>query len=180
MRVHSSDPPNPWENYLACISDLPAEASHVLVIQDDAIPCANFSEAVVAISERTSDPVCLFLGGLPAETAARARRAMLSGERLIPLGPAAFVPIVCVLWPVKQAQRFAFWARGRKLTRADDGNAAKWMRATKQQFLVAVPSLVEHDDSEPSVKGGRVHKPWQERWRFALHLSQDGSEFLSS
>jgi hypothetical protein len=105
---------------------------------------------------------------------------MQKGRRYIPLGTAAFVPLVAVLWPRRKAVEFAWWARNAKgITRADDGNAAKWMRRTKQQIMVSVPSLVQHDDSQPSVKGGRTHTPWKEHWRQALFLSEDGSEFLS-
>jgi hypothetical protein len=107
---------------------------------------------------------------------------MDKGWRYIPLGNTPFVPLVAVLWPRRKAQEFVQWARAttRGLTRADDGNVAKWMRRTKQQIMVTVPSLVQHDDSQPSVKGGRTHKPWAEHWRQALFLSEDGSEFLSS
>ena len=42
----------------------------------------------------------------------------------------------------------------RRITRADDGNAARFMRYAPQQFMVSVPSLVEHNDFMPSVKGG--------------------------
>lgn len=178
LRVHASEPPNPWENYLSCLSNLP-DCSHVLIVQDDVIPCANFVPALEAVAASNPEaPVCLFLGGLPAATAARARKAITKRERFIPLGPSSFVPLVAVLWPRKVAQMFAFWARERRLTRADDGNAARWARQTKAQFMVAVPSLVQHDDSEPSVKGGRSHVPWKESWRQALFLSEDGSEFL--
>jgi hypothetical protein len=63
------------------------------------------------------------------------------------------------------------------MTRADDGNAARWVRATKQQVWVAVPSLVQHDDDTPSVKGGRDHVPWQESWRQALFLADDATAY---
>jgi hypothetical protein len=63
------------------------------------------------------------------------------------------------------------------MTRADDGNAGRWVRSTKQQVLVAVPSIVQHDDGQPSVKGGRVHVPWAEKWRQALFLADDATRY---
>jgi hypothetical protein len=174
---HSSDPPDPWAGYKRCLTAIP-ECDHLLVVQDDVIPCANFAQTVNHIAQDV--PVCLFMGSMPASTAALARRAMIKGQRFVSLTPASFVPLVAVLWPKQKAQEFLRWSFGTdKLTRADDGNAAKWVRRTKQKILVAVPSLVEHNDYTPSVKGGRQHFPGRESWRRALFLSQDGSEFLS-
>jgi hypothetical protein len=98
-------------------------------------------------------------------------------QTYVPLGNTSFVPLVSVLWPRRKAEEFLYWARSQKLTRADDGNASKWMRRTKQPFLVTVPSLVQHDDGQPSVKGGRDHRPWAESWRQALFLAEDALDY---
>jgi hypothetical protein len=174
LRVHSSEPPDPWAGYRACLSDLPRNCTHVLVCQDDALPCRNFAQAVEQIAGSHPEvPVCLFLGGLPSETAARASRA-LGKKTYVPLGMTPFVPLVCVLWPKLKAQSFLHWSRSaRGITRADDGNAAKWMRRSKQEVLVTVPSLVEHSDA-PSVKGQR---PCTGKWCSALFLAEDALDY---
>jgi hypothetical protein len=148
------------------------------VVQDDAIPVPGFAHAVEQIADRNPDiPVCLFMGALPAATASRIRRAK-PDVRYVALGPSSFMPLVCVLWPTHVARSFLDWSKtSRGMTRADDGNAARWMRSTKQQVLVAVPSIVQHDDGEPSVKGGRDHVPWQEAWRRALFLADDATSY---
>lgn len=172
-------PPDPWGGYKQCLSNLP-DCSHILVIQDDALPVPNFAEALVRIAARNSNtPVCLFIGAAPAQTATIIRRNLTSRKpRLyVPLGPTPFVPMVAVLWPRQKAEEFLQWARFNKTTRADDGNAAKWARKTRQQFLVTVPSLVQHNDGVPSVKGGREHKPWVESWRQALYLAEDAADY---
>ena len=176
--LHESDPPNPWEGYKRCLSGLP-EASHILIVQDDAQPCMNFAPALEQIAERhPTIPVCLFMGSQPGSAATKARRVMIRGViRYIPLGPASFVPLVAVLWPKEKAKEFLRWSRSGHTTRADDGNAARWMKTTKQQIMVTVPSLVEHDDFQPSVKGGREHIPWTESWRRALFLASDGLDY---
>ena len=144
-------------------------------MQDDAQPVPNFVPALQAVAERHPDtPVCLFMGSMPASTAASARRAMQKHRRYVPLLSAPFVPAPAILWPREKAEHLLFWSRSAKTTRADDGNIAKWMRATKQPILVCVPSLVEHNDFVPSVKGGRQHKPGAESWRRALFLAEDG------
>lgn len=172
---HSSEPPNPWEGYRRCLTDLP-DCSHVLIIQDDALPCLNFVPALEQIAEKINHPVCLFVGAVPASTAAQSRRAMIRGQRYIPLQRTTFVPLVAVLWPRHSAQNFLLWAnsQSRAITRADDGNAARWMIRTKQQVFVSVPSLVEHNDCIESVKGGRPATWGKDRGRVAALLAEDG------
>jgi hypothetical protein len=176
--LHSSDPPDPWAGYRACLRGIPPGASHLLVIQDDAQPCVHVPVALEQVAARNPDvPVCLFLGAAPASTAGLARKAMMRNVRYVPLMNTTFVPLVAVLWPVQVAQRFLEWSdTARRMTRADDGNAARFMRHGPQQFLVSVPSLVEHNDFVPSVKGGpsrpRQHKPGKS-WRHACLLAED-------
>ena len=173
--LHDSEPRDPWANYRQCL-DYRGDASHILIVQDDAIPCEGFAAAVGQVAERWPDtPVCLFLGAFPASTAARVRRAK-PDVRYVALGPSSFVPLVCVLWPTHVARSFHAWSSAaRGMTRADDGNAARWMKATRTQIMVSVPSLVEHDDYTPSVKGGRDHVPGAEAWRRSLMLADDAS-----
>ena len=52
------------------------------------------------------------------------------------------------------------------------------MRRTRQPFMVTVPSLVEHNDFTPSVKGGRQHLPGKEAWRRAVLLAADGLDYI--
>jgi hypothetical protein len=126
----------------------------------------------------TSRPVCLWMSAAPAAAAARARAAY-GKQRYIPLGPAPFVPLVAVLWPRDRASQFAQWAEtAARLTRADDGNVARWMKASKTEFMVTVPSIVEHDDFTESVKGGH-HKPshGRDRTRRAALLAEDARSY---
>ncbi len=177
LLVHSSDPPDPWANYRRCL-EYDGDASHLLVVQDDAIPAPGFASAAIRIAERNPDsPVCLFMGSLPASTASLVRRAK-PDVRYVPLVLSSFMPLVCVLWPTHVARSFLDWsATSGRMTRADDGNAARWLRATRTPVLVSVPSIVQHDDGEPSVKGGRDHVPWAEKWRQALVLADDASAY---
>ncbi len=145
------------------------------MIQDDALPCKNFAAALLQIAERHQDvPVCLFMGTMPASTALQAKRAIVKDRRYVTLLVAPFMPLVAVLWPRAKAQDFLFWAQNSpKITRADDGNAARWMRQTKQRVLVTVPSLVQHDETQPSVKGSDNSGSWCR----ALFLAEDALEY---
>ena len=175
MVEHQSSPPDPWAGYRRCLTDIP-DCSHLLIVQDDAIPVPGFADVLPQIAESNPDtPVCLWMSAIPAATAARARKAK---TRYIPLGPASFVPLVAVLWPVKEAREFAGWAEtATRLTRADDGNVARWMRNSRQQFMVCVPSIVEHDDFTPTVKGGtRKESHGKAKDRVALLLADDARD----
>ena len=173
MVEHSSEPPNPWEGYKRCLQNLP-DCTHLLILQDDAQPVPGFAEVLPSIA--CDVPVCLWMSAVPANAAARARRAR---GRYISLGPAAFVPLVAVLWPRQVAAAFAKWAEtAARLTRADDGNVARWMRQTRQEFRVTVPSIVEHNDFTPTVKGGtRRESQGLASDRVALLLADDARRY---
>jgi hypothetical protein len=148
----------------------------VLTIQDDAIPVTGFSEVLPLIARDV--PVCLWMSAIPSAAAGRARKAY-GRSRYISLGPAPFVPLVAVLWPRNRLVEFGEWSTGQnRLTRADDGNVARWMRQTRQEFLVTVPSIVEHDDWTPTVKGGtRKESHGLAKDRVALLLADDARDY---
>jgi hypothetical protein len=88
------------------------------------------------------------------------------------------VPLVAVLWPRQSAVEFRAWSEtAARITRADDGNVGRWMRQTKQEFMVCVPSIVEHDDFTPTVKGGRPQTNGKDRSRVAALLADDASRY---
>lgn len=70
------------------------------------------------------------------------------------------MPVVAVLWPREKALGLHQWTSGDVRLpgiphpRSDDAVAGYWMRMTRQEVLVTIPSLVEHPDDVPSVKGG--------------------------
>ncbi len=175
MVEHSSAPPDPWAGYKLCLENLP-DCTHVLVIQDDALPVPGFADALSQIA--TTSPVILWMSTIPAACSARARRAY-GKQTMIPLGPTNIVPLVCVLWPREAAAALLGWsAAAAGLTRADDGNVARWMRYAKQEFMVTVPSICEHDDFTPTVKGGRPETQGKDRTRVALFLADDASRYV--
>ncbi len=118
------------------------------------------------------------MSAIPASCAGRVRRSFPK-QRYVPLGPTNIFPLVAVLWPRACAVAFAEWAEtASRLTRADDGNAARWARQTRQEIMVAVPSICEHDDFTPSVKGGtRGESQGKASDRVALFLAEDARAY---
>ena len=81
---------------------------------------------------------------------------MMRGKRYVWHGYSPYIYLVAMLWPRQLAVEFLAWAdeHAKPTARADDGVVAAWAKAVKQEFRVTVPSLVEHPDVVPSVKGG--------------------------
>ena len=73
-------------------------------------------------------------------------------------------------------EEFLRWAdeNPKSITRADDGVAGRWARDTDQDIRVCVPSLVEHPDMEPSVKGGQKARWGKDSMRKAVVWAEDG------
>lgn len=131
------------------------------MIQDDTTVCGNFPAAVERIASVSSMPVCLFLSQHPRRVASaslRARSRYLDTHLRIN----EFMPVVAVLWPIPKAHEFMRWTQenprklGHIAPRSDDSVAGRWAALTKQTIRFAIPSLVQHLASEPSVKGGKT------------------------
>jgi len=179
--LHSSDPPNPWKGYVACLTDVP-DASHLLVIQDDTTVCKNFAPALRLIAEANpSTPVVLFLARLPRRIANMALHATKKRQVYLDcqLRSNDFLPVVAILWPVEKAKEFLAWAEanphklGHKAPRSDDSVGGRWASLTRQPIRFTLPSLVEHPDLEPSLIG---RKPaWgKDSGRVAMAFAEDG------
>ena len=149
------------------------------MIQDDAVVCRNFGPAVEQIAERNPDlPVVLYIGGFPQGTARKFMRAYMRSERYVDMIRSPIIPLVAVLWPRHKAEEFLEWSHtGPNMTRADDGNAAKWMNATGQVIRVCVPSLVQHPDVEPPVKGAGKAHAGRDKLRVGLIIAENGLDY---
>lgn len=162
--THESDPPNPWAGYRLCL-EKPPRCSHLLIVQDDVVPAANFAAGVKQIAASKPDaPVCLFLGRLPRDASSRAQRAMKMNVRYVTLSWRSFLPVVAVLWPRHKLLEFAEWAAenprlpAQNEPRSDDAMGGRWKMVTRQTVYACVPSIVEHPDQVPSIIG--VRQQW--------------------
>lgn len=179
VSLHVSAPPNPWLGYRQALTELP-DCTHVLVIQDDSVVCANFAPALEQIAAANPDvPVCLFLAYLPRPTATAATKALRLNQRYADVNFRDFVPVIAILWPKHKAEEMMAWTEsnpklpGNPAPRSDDSVIGFWMRRTKQRIRVTVPSLVQHPDQVVSLIGRRA--AWgKDRGRVALYLAEDG------
>ncbi len=149
-------PPQTWRTHRACLeSGLATDATHVLVVQDDAVPCDGFADRARALIDQKPESVlCLFAPGF-GFLRRIGLQAKIRHESLAEFPVMAFVPLVAIVYPAPLAASLLRWADrtpwvGRR-ERADDGLVASWARERKVRPLMAVPPLVDHDDTVPSV-----------------------------
>jgi hypothetical protein len=134
--------------------------SHVVVLQDDVMPCAKFPRAVMAaIHERPDEVISLWVGDLRNTTAKFFRKAQGAGEGWSPVHFSDIHHCVALVWPRELAVKFLEWAATSRLPgenrarQSDDAIVGAWARRTHNQVWATVPSLVEHNDDIPSTIG---------------------------
>lgn len=162
-------PPNPLRTYLECLRLTPDEATHRLVIQDDAWPCDGFRAlAQAAIEERPNDIVCFYVPDIGAGGRNRVIRALRKRESWAQLGLGGWVPAVAACWPIAAADDFVEWCPRvlPESTTADDKAIVEFCKRHGVHVWATVPSLVEHPDDVPSLLG-KEHGAGKIRWRVA-------------
>lgn len=154
--VEDPDPnnrrPSPWRTYRECLSR-EWEGTHLLIVQDDAIPALGFPDgAAAAIAAKPDAIVAFFLAAMPARTVRLARAARAKREHWAQIHPYDFLPTVATAYPRGEVERFLRWA-DRAVARSqvgDDGIMGRYIRQHRVAAYVTVPSIVEHPDDVPS------------------------------
>lgn len=148
--------PNPMRCFLRCLSDPPEDATHICVLQDDALPCSGLDALLTeAVHDRSADVISLFVGGLPNRTRRDFLQAQLRGDKWSPVWLRDIHHVVGTVWPVGVARQFVDWfavtkVPGRQPPRSDDAVVGFWARTTHRTVWATVPCLVEHDDVFPT------------------------------
>jgi hypothetical protein len=141
-----------WRTHRACIESLPDDATHLLVVQDDALPCDRFADRTLELVDARRDRViALFVPGL-SHLARPATIARKRGAAWMDLPAASLIPLVAVVYPADFARGIPEYADRRRLTvkRADDAVVAQYAKAHRVQAGAPLPNLVEHLDGVPS------------------------------
>lgn len=153
-------PPSPWRGYRRCLTEpWPDHTTHVVILQDDAVPCADFDIKVrAAVEQRPDDMISLFVGGLPGAARKAFLAAQFKGEPFAPIRLARIFHVVALVWPVDEVRSFVEWQQHARMPgptppRSDDAVIGYWARVTHRTFWATVPCLVEHPDDVPSTIG---------------------------
>jgi hypothetical protein len=155
---------NPWRTYRTALERTPLEASHRVIIQDDAELCTDFDWALRgAIRARPDDILCLFVPTTLIQGARKVRAACDADETFTPLLHQEWCPVVALCWPTTVIPTFLAWADrvGYSLNkmRADDAIVGQFARETRTFIYATVPSLVEHPDDVESTINTRTMQP---------------------
>lgn len=154
-----------WRTYRACLAVAGSPgATHTLIVQDDASPCAGLAIVARRIAAcRPQRVVSLFHGGHPAGGAVNAVRAYELGLRYSDGDTNAWFPLVAVIWPRHLAAACLAETRDGSVAEraADDAQVGEWMRRRGVRPLVALPNPVEHPDDVPSLVGCKTGQPWR-------------------
>ncbi len=178
--VEDDGPPpgNPWRGYRRCLETMLANESwtHAVVIQDDALVCWNFEEAVGRVIGACPDhPVVLFYPGYKMHSTKNRQR----GGTLFRMHRQDFLPVVAILWPREKARLLYEWTTDvtipglRKPYRSDDAVSGAWMKLTRQDVYATMPSLVQHpDDVAPVKDGSQVAGHGRDKGRVAFQFCE--------
>ena len=148
----------PWFNWRNTAQQAVSRgATHVLVLQDDAILCRDFSANLASVLRCVVDePLSLYLARPRLVTLAKQLGTNLLGMYGVPSALALLFPA----WLVKQAIDWIDRHENTGLWSAldhDDARLNTWSSHTRRRIVHCCPSLVDHDVSVPSTLGHRMH-----------------------
>lgn len=168
--------PIAWRTYRECLQR-PCNALWTLVLQDDAVLCPGFQEALTsAVSAAGEHPVALFVPRTSLRSRTEFYRRAKDGFAWATLDWGEWVPVVALAWPTSLVAGFLEWADSRGYDgnrwRADDAIVGEWARATRTEVLATIPCLVDHPDVEPSIT---MPRRGRKQPRSALLFAADGA-----
>lgn len=150
-----------WRTYEACLRSRRAAETHLLVIQDDAWPCASFGPVLRAAVRAQRDRV--IVACVCGNAQRNCRRMHLAAENGMPfaeLDANEWCPTVATCYPQPILDRFIRWIDEQEWPPyqvADDAPVGRFLNETGLGALMTVPSLVEHpDDVESLVAPGQA------------------------
>lgn len=160
--------PSPWRTYRRALEETPAEATHRLVLQDDAIVCPGFLPAAhAAIAARPNRMIAFYVGGNARPVASDVRAAARRRAPWVELRNMTWCPAVALAWPAPLiGECLAFvdaqvsWPLSFTMRGCDDEIIGRFLGHAGVTAIATVPSLVDHPDDVPSLirkrhRGGR-------------------------
>lgn len=150
-------PRSPWRTASKAWRETPLDCTHRLVLQDDALPCADFLPRLHTAIEAAPDvPLALFFGvGSFPLGIYRYADACRAGEDRYPLPHVGWVPCVALVLPRDQALDLGSFhlPHHDRPSVADDEVVMEWAHARGLTCYATCPSLVDHDDAAESLMG---------------------------
>lgn len=158
---------NLWDTARRCWLSYDPDATHHVVVQDDAILSDDFLEALRLVAENAGNrPVGLYYGGVRPrvrETAVRLAAARAAGESFCEMeGP---LWAVAVMVPTGMIDKMVAYGDQKKNIPADDSKMSRFFQSLGVGCWYTVPSLVDHRcDDNPSLVGEQSSVPRKAQW----------------
>lgn len=142
-----------WRAYRNCLTQASHDGTHVLVIQDDVVPCHNFGKAVpLVLNAKPDQIVCFYVGG--GAIGAPVIRAGNACAHWTVLPRHLWLPVVATAIPVPIVQDLLIWAQTDThalKARSDDSVLGRYARQRHHPIWATVPNLVQHPDKVTSL-----------------------------
>lgn len=168
---------SPWRTYRHCIQTAPAEASHIVMLQEDATVCDGFATAARAAIGAKPDRVIVFcVTGNPPRHRLAVQKACERGSSWAELEYAHWLPVIATAWPAQLARELLEWVDAQEYPPrfvADDEIAGRFLRARGIAPVATVPSLVDHDDLRPSIMSRRQRNGTDPGRRAFIYIGRD-------
>lgn len=153
----ANERPSAWRTYRACLEQVPHDATHLLIVQDDALLCRDFAEVLPRVAAaRPNHIVCLFVAGVPQIAANAIMRACAADLPFADIMVTGWMPAVATMWPRSEIAPSLAYVDAQRWPdnfTADDEIIGRCARALSIPVVATVPSLVEHPDEVQSIAG---------------------------
>lgn len=151
---------NAWRAHRACLEAMPQGATHLLAIQDDAIPNTDFHDAIIeAITARSESVILPFVPGF-TNLRKLMGQARSRGEVFMRFDVRAYVPVVAIVYPASVVHDLLAWTTERNHRRgADDGIVAFYCKARRIVPVAMLPCVCDHDDTAKTIGAGERKGP---------------------
>lgn len=150
-------PPSSLRTAAVAWSFVPEHATHHLVLQDDAVPCRGFADAVHAAIAQHPDTALALFTEWTSVTAHHLRLAALTGATWAEVVD-EYVPSVALVLPAAIARAFgeAATANLHTWTPTDDVELMNFLRERQVSAICRIPNLIDHDS--PDSLTGNTHQ----------------------
>lgn len=151
-----SGPRSAWRTYRRCLETTPIDATHRLIVQDDAVVCRDFSIAARnAIAAQPDRVLLFFVGGSPRRYADAVMKACERDDLFVELDAKHWCPVVATAWPRRLISTLIEYddSNRNRFVLADDEICGRFLREVDEHPVATVPSLVEHPDEVKSLVG---------------------------
>lgn len=148
---------SPWRTFRHLLETTPEDATHRVTVQDDAILCPHFYEAVQLAVAHQPDRLIVFFVGLNSPHGRLMQLACEHDLTWFDLDTMHFTPTLATCWPVRLIPPLLEYVDAQRWPEkfvADDEIVSRFLRHTKERAVATVPSLAEHQGSHSLVRGG--------------------------